>query len=87
MVTKQEHEDAERRIQAELQVDAFFTLIQARYGIKPEAIPEILDDLRWVREHRSNLNRVSWSVVLGIITLALTGMAFALWEGMKAKMR
>ena len=87
MVTKQEHDNAERRIQAELQVDAFFTLLQARYGIKPEAIPEILDDLRWVREHRSNLNRVSWNVVLGIISLALTGMAIAFWEGFKAKMK
>lgn len=87
MVTKQEKEDAERRVEAELQVEAFLDMLQRRYGLKSEDVPAILDDLRWVREHRHGINRVSWSVALGILTIAISGVAAAVWEGLKHTLR
>lgn len=87
MVTKQEKDDAERRVEAELQVEAFLDMLQRRYGLKPEDIPAILDDMRWVREHRHGINRVSWSVALGILAIAISGVAAAVWEGLKHTLR
>ena len=87
MVTKQEKEDAERRVEAELQVEAFLDMLQHRYGLKSEDVPALLDDLRWVREHRHGINRVSWSVALGILAIAISGVAAAVWEGLKHTLR
>lgn len=87
MVTKQEKDDAERRVEAELQVEAFLDMLQRRYGLKSEDVPAILDDLRWVREHRHGINRVSWSVALGILAIAISGVAAAVWEGLKHTLR
>ncbi len=87
MVTKQEKDDAERRGEAELQVEAFLEMLQRRYGLKPEDVPAILDDMRWVREHRHGINRVSWSVALGILAIAISGVAAAVWEGVKHTLR
>lgn len=87
MTTSKERTDAEYRIQAEIQVGAFLDILQKRYGLEPNDIPRILDDLRWLREHRTGINRVSWSVALGILALALSGVATALWEGIKHTVR
>jgi len=84
---KDEHDATERRISAELQVEAFMDLLQKRYGLKSEDIPSILDDLRWVREHRTGINRITWNVALGILTLAIAGLATAMWEGIKHNIR
>ena len=83
MVTKQERDDVEARIAAEVQVEAFLSILETRYGLKSGDVPAILDDLRWVREHRNGINRVSWSVALGILAIALSGVMHALWEGIK----
>lgn len=87
MVTKQEKDDAERRVEAEIQVEAFLGMLQRRYGLKSEDIPAILDDMRWVREHRHGINRISWSVALGILALAISGVVSAFWEGVKNSLR
>lgn len=78
-----EREITERRITAELHVEAFMELIAKRYDLKSEDIPRIMDDLRWLREHRSGISRVTWTVALGIISLAVAGLMAALWEGFK----
>lgn len=75
--------DIERRVQAELHVEAFLDLLQKRYGLKPEDVPIILDDMRWLRQHRVGANRITWSVALGLVALAVTGVAKAFWEGFK----
>jgi hypothetical protein len=40
--------------------------------------------MRWLREHRNGINRVSWSVALGVLAIALSGVMHAIWEGVKA---
>jgi hypothetical protein len=84
MVTKQEKEDVEARINAEIQVEAFLSILETRHGLKSTDIPQILDDMRWLREHRNGISRISWSVALGILAVALSGVMHALWEGIKA---
>ena len=83
MVTRQEKDDVEARIAAEIQVEAFLSILETRHGLKSTDIPQILDDMRWLREHRSGISRVSWSVALGILAIALSGVMHALWEGIK----
>lgn len=83
MVTKQERDDVEARVQAEMQVEAFISILEKRFGLKSEDVPQILDDLRWVREHRNGINRVSWSVALGVLAIAIAGVMNAFWEGIK----
>lgn len=87
MVTKEQRDDAERRVEAELQVEVFLVLLEKRFGLKSEDVPAILDDMRWVREHRNGINRISWSVALGILAIALSGVAAAIWEGLKQTLR
>jgi len=84
MVTKQEKDDVEARINAEIQVEAFLSILESRHGLKSTDIPQILDDMRWLREHRNGINRVSWSVALGVLAIALSGVMHAIWEGVKA---
>jgi len=72
-----------RKIAAEAQLLAMLELLESRYNLQPDEIPEILDNLRWLAKHRSNLNRLSWTALLGIITLAATGAASAFVEGVK----
>lgn len=83
MVTKQERDDVEARVRAEIQVEAFLSILETRFGLKSDDVPQILDDLRWVREHRNGINRVSWSVALGVLAIALAGVMNAFWEGIK----
>jgi len=84
MVDKQEHDDAERRIQAEEIAQAVFQLLTTRYNLKPEDIPEIVDDMRWLRKQRTGIVRIQWSVALGLVALAASGVWQALMTGLKA---
>jgi hypothetical protein len=79
-----EIDDVTARVNAEIQVEAFLSILEKRYDLKSADIPKILDDLRWVREHRAGIHRVSWSVALGVLTIAVAGVLHAFWEGFKA---
>lgn len=83
-MTGDKDEELRVRIIAEMQVDAFLSLLETRYGIKSEDIPQFLDDMRWVRQHRVGMSRVSWAVLLGVAAIAVSGLVHALWDGIKA---
>ena len=88
MQTKQElRDEAERRIEAELQVETFIQLLASRYNLKPEDLPQIVDDMRWLREHRNGVVRIQWAVALGILAIAVSGVMSAFWEGLKHAIR
>ena len=87
MVTTKERENARERVEAELLVEAFLELLERRYGFKSTDIPEILEDLRWVRQSRNGLIRIQWSVALAILALAVSGLVMSLWEGVKMYVR
>lgn len=77
-------DESEKRVEAERLAEAFFQLLTSRYGLKPEDIPEILEDMRWVREHRRGVSRVGWTLVLGVIGVAAAGLASMFWAGFKS---
>ena len=87
MVTKQEREDAERRIEASNRLEEIFDELEIRYGIKREDVPKYLDAIRWVIEHRQHWYRIGWTVILGMIGLAATGLAKAIWDGMRMNLK
>lgn len=73
----------EKRIQAEEQLDVFFQLLATKYGLKPEDLHQILDDMRWVRQYRVGVVRIQWAVALGVMAVAVSGLVSALWDGIK----
>ena len=73
----------EERIKAEAQVEAFIEIMARRYGLKEDEIPEIVDNLKWLSNHRRGISRISWAAGLAVITLGASGMALAMWEGIK----
>jgi len=77
-------DESEKRVEAERLAEAFFQLLATRYGLKSEDIPQILEDMRWVREHRRGVSRVGWTMALGVIGVAASGIAAMLWQGFKS---
>jgi hypothetical protein len=73
----------EERIKAEQQVEAFINVLSTRYGLKENEIPEILDNLRWISRHRAGVSRITWHASLGLVGLAVVGLAAAMWEGIR----
>ena len=83
MVSLKEREDAKSRVEAELLAEAFMGILEIRYGLKSSDIPEILEDLRWVRQSRTGIIRIQWSIALAVLALAVSGFVMSLWEGIK----
>lgn len=79
--------ELKRRIIAERQVEAFLGLLETKYNLKSEDIPELLDNVRWISQHRANSSRLSWNVALGLLSLAVAGLGMAVWEGIKQLIR
>jgi hypothetical protein len=71
------------RVKAEAQVEAFIEILATRYNIKEEEIPEIIDNLKWIGSHRRGISRVSWTAGLAVISIGISGLGLALWEGIK----
>lgn len=82
-MTMTTEEEMAARVQAEMQVEAFISLIERRYGIKPENIPHMVADLEWIHNHRGHISKISWAIALGILSLAASGIALAFWTGLK----
>ena len=83
-MTRSDKDGSTQREEVERIAEAFFSLLATRYGLKSEDIPQLMDDMRWVREHRTNINRVGWTVALGILGVAASGLAMMLWQGFKS---
>jgi len=87
MNTKQGRDDAERRVETSIRLDELMDALEARYGIKREDVPKYLDAVRWVIQHREHWYRIGWTVLLGIVGLAATGFAKALYDGIRMNLR
>ena len=68
-------------------VDAFLEILRHRWGIKEEDIPQLLEDIRWLRSQRAGMRRLSWTIVLAVVTSAVAGLSLAIWEGIKQVLR
>lgn len=76
--------DDEDRMRVAAQVDRFIEVLSARYGVQPG---EIVEAVRWVREHRAYLDRVRNASTIALIGALVSASALALWEGIKAMFR
>ena len=73
----------EDRIKAEAQVDAFIEILAKRYGLKDDEIPALLNDVRWIADHRRSISRMGWAAILGVISLTVSGIWLMMLEGVK----
>lgn len=79
MVTEMDHEKEEELLAAARQVEAFLTIIEMRYNIHRDEIPELIDSIRWTAKHRKHLNNATWLAASTLIVLAVTGWATSVW--------
>lgn len=78
--------DRERE-EVAVQVSAVIDVLARRYGIREEEVPDLLDAVRWVREHRALLRKIQTAGMLTTLSLIVTALAAALWEGIRSMLR
>ena len=66
----------------ERQFDALVEIFCARYGVKKDEIPELLENARWAAEHRSDIGRIGWHAALGAIGSVVVGILVLMWTGL-----
>lgn len=71
------------RLRAEIQCEAFITVLCRRYGIAEEDIPELIAGLRWASEHRAHIEKVTFAMTVTLLAAVVSGFILALWEGFK----
>lgn len=74
----------EQRAIAEAQSEFFVSTLLRRYGLNETDVPEILDSLRWMKEHRAFMQRVQSGGTLSLIALLVTAIGSAVWQGVKS---
>lgn len=77
-----QEEDLARGI-AMRQVDYFIKIVETRYGVEEDEIPELLAELRWLRQHRDMIKKVMSGTMITVVGALLMAMFYAVWEGLK----
>jgi len=75
--------DAERG-SIEKQVDYFVATITKRYGVEPDELPAIIENMRWLHKHRQLAGRVAGGVTIMVVGAVALMTLSTLWEGLKA---
>jgi hypothetical protein len=75
-------DEAKFRIAAE--VEYFISVLLRRYGLRETDIPEIMESLRWLREHRVFMQRVQQGSTMSVLALLVAAMGTTLWAGVKS---
>ena len=79
----EERRNFEKRLQAEMQVEAFGKLFKKQYGITDEEIREFIVLLRWLKDMRGDSIKVKWLALTAFIMMAGTGLWNTFSEGVK----
>ena len=81
-----EHTDVSihQQIEAEIQVEAFIRILEKRFSVASDEIPEFLAELRRLRKRSANLDRILWSVALAVLFVAVSGFLATVMEGVKS---
>lgn len=72
---------------AERQVDYFMQIVLKRYGVDEEEVPGLIDNLRWLNQHRKAATKITGGVTISVIGAVIVVTLMALWEGVKMKLR
>jgi hypothetical protein len=70
----------EEKYRVALQVDHFIELIEKRSGV---TFNEVVSLVVWAREHKAMTGRIQFFASMSIIGMAITGLGYALLEGLK----
>jgi len=73
----------EQRAVAEAQSDYFVSVLLRRYGLNESDLPQILESLRWMRDHRAFMQRLQTGGTMSLIALLATAIGSALWQGIR----
>ena len=79
-----EHRDLEKRVQAQLQVEAFVTLMEHRLRVTEDEVFEFIELLRWLKLLRTNTAKMRTYTAIAVVGLAITGLWNTLGEGLKS---
>lgn len=71
----------DERVRVAVQADYLLEVLAKRYGIDAS---EVMDSLRWIREHREFVSQLKRGGLLSIISLLVAAAAMSLWEGIKS---
>lgn len=69
------------RVRAAIIADLVIERLGERFGISAD---EVVESLRWVREHREFVTQLKRGGLKSIVSLLLTAAAIAIWEGVKS---
>ena len=72
------NKDEQQRLAAE-----HVRLFLAELGAERGDLREIMESLRWIREHREFMKRLQTGSVTAIISLCCAAVASAIWVGIK----
>ena len=74
----------EEKMKISAEVDYFVGTILSRYGLKEADIPEVMDSLRWLKEHRQFMQRVQQGSTMSLLAMLVAALGTTVWAGVKA---
>jgi hypothetical protein len=74
------HLSEEERAKVVLQVDYFVDILSKRYGIEPNEIVEVVNQVREWKARNQRLTQAGYISLIGII---ISAAMLAFWEGIK----
>lgn len=74
----------QERLKVAAEVDYFLTVMLRRHGLAEDDLPEIVQSLRWLKEHREFMNKIQTGGTLSLIALLVSALAAAVWEGIRS---
>ena len=64
-------------------MEAFITLMAVRYGLSETEIPHFIEDMRWVRRHRSLSEKLTFGAIGTLLAMVVAALGAALFEGVR----
>jgi uncharacterized tellurite resistance protein B-like protein len=74
----------EEFLQAAKQVEAFLEILESRYNLREEDIPQLIEAIRWADSHRKRVEQSTFVAASALITLSLTAWAATFWDSIVA---
>ena len=75
------HLSEEEKVKVLAQVDYFIHIISTRYEVSPQ---EVIETVKWVKERKDFVSKFKSTGAVSLLGVALSALALALWEGIKA---
>jgi hypothetical protein len=83
-VSEDSSEERQRKLLlAELQCEAFISVMCRRYGISEDELPELISGLRWAAEHKVRMDKLSFTATVALLGTVVGATLLVLWEGFK----